>query len=75
MARPKKQLKAKEPVTIRYKELAKGSRSLYLDIYRDGARSYEFLKLYLIPEKTEADKLANLATMDAANAIKARRVR
>lgn len=75
MARPKKQLKAKEPVTIRYKELAKGSRSLYLDIYRDGVRSYEFLKLYLIPERTEEDKATNLATMDAANAIKARRVR
>ena len=75
MARPKKQLKAKEPVTIRFKDLAKGSSSIYLDIYRDGVRSYEFLKLYLIPEKTEADKLANLATLDAANAIKAQRVR
>ena len=75
MARPKKQLKAKEPVAIRFKNLAKGSRSIYLDIYRDGVRSYEFLKLYLIPEKTEADKLANLATLDAANAIKAQRVR
>ena len=75
MARPKKQVKAKEPVTIRLKSLANGCKSVYLDIYRDGVRSYEFPKLYIIPEKTPADKAANLATLDAANAIKARRVK
>ncbi len=77
MARPKKQVKAKEPVRIRFKSLAKGSKSIYLDIYRDGVRSYEFLKLYLIPERPgiEADKTANRITMDAAYAIKARRIR
>lgn len=77
MARPKKQVRAKEPVTIRFKELSKGNKSLYLDIYRDGVRSYEFLKLYLIPERpgVEADKLANQITLDAANAIKAQRIK
>lgn len=75
MARPRKQTKAKEPVTIRFKSLAKGSKSIYLDIYRDGVRSYEFLKLYLIPERNDQDRAANLVTMDAANAIKARRIR
>ncbi len=75
MARPKKQIRAKEPVTIRFKELKKGSKSIYLDIYRDGARSYEFLKLYIIPENTAADKVANALTMDAANAIKAQRIK
>lgn len=75
MARPKKQVKAKEPVTIRFKSLANGNKSVYFDIYRDGVRSYEFPKLYIIPEKTPADKAANLATLDAANAIKARRVK
>lgn len=77
MARPKKQQRAKEPVTIRFKELAKGSKSVYLDIYRDGVRSYEFLKLYLIPERQghPEDKTANLVTMDAANAIKAQRIK
>ena len=75
MARTKKIAKAKEPVTLRYKELAKGNKSLYLDIYRDGARSYEFLKLYLIPEKTPEDKLTNETTLRAANAIKAERTR
>lgn len=77
MARPKKQVRAKEPVIIRFKELSKGSKSLYLDIYRDGVRSYEFLKLYLIPERpgVEADKVTNQITLDAANAIKARRIK
>ncbi len=75
MARPKKQTRAKEPVTIRFKQLAKGSKSIYLDIYRDGARSYEFLKLYIIPEKSAEDKTANAVTMDAANAIKAQRIK
>lgn len=77
MARPKKQVTAKEPVRIRFKSLVRGSKSIYLDIYRDGVRSYEFLKLYLIPERPgiEADKTANRITMDAAYAIKARRIR
>ena len=32
---------------MRTKKLADGSESYYLDIYVDGKRSYEFLKLYL----------------------------
>lgn len=75
MARPKKQNRAKEPVTIRFKTLSKGNKSIYLDIYRNGVRSYEFLKMYLVPEKTDQDKTANLVTLDAANAIKAQRIR
>lgn len=66
--------KAKEPIRIRFKELTDGNKSIYLDIYRDGKRRYEFLKLYLIPEKTPFDKQQNKATMDAANAIKAQRI-
>ncbi len=42
----------KEPVRIRRKTLANGNISLYLAIYINGRREYEFLKLYLIPEKT-----------------------
>ena len=66
--------KAKEPVRIRFKELADGNKSIYLDIYKDGKRKYEFLKLYLIPQKTPFDKQQNEATMRAANAIKAQRI-
>ncbi len=32
------------------KDLSDGSKSLYLDIYRNGKRTYEYLKMYLIPE-------------------------
>ncbi len=64
--------KAKEPVKIRFKELADGNKSIYLDFYKDGKRKYEFLKLYIIPEKTPLDKQQNEATMRAANAIKAK---
>lgn len=49
-----KQPKVKEPVRVRYKALSDGSQSVYLDIYRDGKRQYEFLKLYLIPETSAA---------------------
>lgn len=66
--------KAKEPVKIRFKELANGNRSIFLDIYTDGTRQKEYLKLYLVPEKTPFDKQQNLQTMTAANAIKAQRV-
>ena len=66
--------KAKEPIRLRTKKLSNGNLSIYLDIYRDGKREYEFLKLYLIPEKTKSDKKQNEETLRTANAIKAQRV-
>ncbi len=72
----KKAPKAKEPVRLRQKALNNGNKSLYLDIYRNGQRQYEFLKLYLIPE-TASDPTAkerNKQTLIQANAIKAQRV-
>lgn len=66
--------KAKEPIRLRTKKLSNGNLSLYLDVYRDGKREYEFLKLYLIPEKTKADKAQNEETLRTANAIKAQKV-
>ena len=74
MAKKKKAVKAKEPIRLRFKELASGNKSLYLDIYRDGKRVYEFLKLYLIPETDEAAKARNANTLQAANAIKAQKI-
>lgn len=74
MARPKKAVKAKEPIRLRFKALSNGNQSLYLDYYQNGKREYEFLKLYLIPETTPQDKVANANTLNAANAIKAQRL-
>lgn len=60
MTRNKKTTKAKEPIRLRMKNLKNGNKSLYLDTYRDGKRSYEFLKLYLVPE---TDKNTRRQTM------------
>ena len=46
----------------------------YLDIYKDGKRTYEFLKLYIIPEVDETAKARNANTLQAANAIKAQKI-
>ena len=74
MAKKKKAVKAKEPIRLRFKELANGNKSLYLDIYKDGKRAYEFLKLYLIPERTREDKTKNEATLALAKAIQSKRI-
>lgn len=74
MARPKKQVKAKEPVRLRFNKLKNGNTSIYLDIYHDGRRSYQFLKLYLVPEDGVSAKIQNANTMAKANAIKAERI-
>ena len=41
---------SKEPIRLRQRKTASGNTTLYLDIYLNGKRSYEYLKLYLIPE-------------------------
>ena len=76
MARKKQPTKAKEAVKIRFKKLANGNQSIFLDIYEgDGKpRVKQYLRLYLIPEVDAAAKVANKNTMQAANAIKAAKV-
>lgn len=69
-----KEKKIKEPIRVRQKPLQNGNISLYLDIYRDGRRSYEFLKLYLVPERTKEDREKNRQTMQLANSVKAKRI-
>ena len=74
MARNKKTTKAKEPIRLRMKDLSNGNKSLYLDIYRDGKRSYEYLKMYIVPETDANSRRQNQATLVAANKIKADRI-
>ena len=74
MARNKKTSKLKEPIRLRMKDLSNGNKSLYLDIYRDGKRSYEYLKMYIIPETDDEARKRNQTTLIAANAIKSQRI-
>ena len=74
MPRVKKPKKVKEPIRLRTKDLADGCKSLYLDIYRNGKRSYEYLKMYLVPETDSNARHQNEITMAAANAIKSKRI-
>ena len=72
MARTKKSESV--PVRIRFKELENGNKSIYLDIYYERKRRYEFLKLYLIPETSAEARAQNEHTLKAANAIKSQRI-
>jgi integrase len=61
----------KNNVVLREKELVSGNISLYLDIYRDGQRSYEFLKLYINPKaRNPIDKEQNSENYKLANRIR-----
>jgi len=70
----KRNSKSKEPVRIRFKSLANGSKSVYLAINVNGKRTYDYLKLYLVPEVDQAAKAQNKQTMEAVYAIKAQRI-
>lgn len=73
---PKKSIKkaAKSPVYVREKTLANGGKSLFLDIHKNGVRVREYLKLYIVPEKTPLDKKINADTRTLAETIKAQRI-
>ena len=65
---------SKEPVRLRQRKMSSGNTSLYLDIYLNGRRTYEYLHLYLIPETNRKDRETNRQTLLLAEAIKAKRV-
>ncbi len=67
-------LKKKEIVYLRQRPRKNGMVALYLDICRNGKRTNEYLKLYLVPEKTREDKQKNKETLQLAEAIRAKKV-
>ncbi len=66
--------KSKEPIRLRRRKTPTGLVSLYLDIYIDGKRSYEYLKLYLIPEHSKKDRDKNRETLALAEAVRSKRI-
>ena len=58
----------KEPIRLRVKKLSH-SLSLYLDLYKDGKREYEFLKLYLNEETDLGVKEQNRQNLEIAFTI------
>ena len=70
----KKEIRLKEPVRIHEKKISGGNINLYLDIYQNGLRKKETLKLYLVPEINAATKLQNANTRKLAEQIKAQRI-
>lgn len=64
----------KEPIKIRTKKLENGIQSIYLDVYSDGQRKKEYLKMYLLPETSKVNKQKNKETLALVNSIKAKRI-
>jgi len=60
-------------VKLRRKKAAKGRISLYLDIYHEGQRHYDFMKLYLEKGTDSTTKALNKGTLVLAETIKAKR--
>lgn len=67
-------MNANEPVKLRKRKTRTGLYSLYLDTYVGGKRTYEYLRLYLVPETKREDKRKNKETLQLAEAIRAKRV-
>ena len=65
-------MKAKEPVTLRKRMNRNGGYSLFLDYSINGIRYKDYLKMYLVPEKSKMDRMQNQQTMKAAQAAKAK---
>ena len=68
-------MKIKEKVHINQRPVKGGGFSLHLDYRIGGKRIREFLKLYLVPAKTQADKIKNAETIRLATEIKNKRIR
>lgn len=73
MMTPQKKNK-KEIVYLRQRQRRNGTISLYLDICRNGKRTNEYLKLYLVPEQSREDRQKNKETLRLAEAMRAKRI-
>lgn len=62
------------PIKIRYKELADGSKSIYLDYKVGDQRKSEYLKMYLLPGRSAEVKRLNDHTRRAVANIVAKRM-
>ncbi len=64
----------KNNVTLREKPLANGNLSLYLDIYREGVRVKEYLKLYIVNKpRNTIEREQNKETLRLAEEVRAMR--
>lgn len=66
--------KKKEIVYLRRRSRKNGNVALFLDYIKNGKRTCEYLKMYLVPENTRDDKRKNAETLKLAEAIKAKRI-
>lgn len=61
-------------ITLRWRELPSGKKSLFLDVTSGGKRYRENLKLFLVPERNRDDKSKNRETMRLAEVVRAQRL-
>jgi integrase len=61
-------------ITLRKRKLKSGTTSLYLDIYANSKREYEYLNLYLSVPKTKEDREENKRTLQLAEAVRGERL-
>lgn len=64
----------KESVKLRKRLRPSGNTALFLEFYIKGKRTYEYLNLFLVPEKTRADKERNRETLRFAETIRGKRL-
>lgn len=61
-------------IKLREKQLTDGRLSLYLDIYENSIRRYEFLKLYIYPETNDTIRAKNRDTRKFAEVVRSKRL-
>ena len=67
--------RVKSPIKLRFKKLSNGNKSIYFAHWDGNKWQYEFLKdMYIVSEKTSADKEANKETLRLAQAIQAKKI-